>query len=94
MSNLTELIKQCNGRVYLDINGHKNGLQFLSDYIESFDFDEGDLHPDIREMCFELDSFVYLQIYPNHGSYFYLILDYDVNSAINRGLSIVKNNKI
>lgn len=90
MEKIQELYSLCKCGVSISINEHKNYYESVFDYLGN---NVEIIDSEILSIMEQLNTVVEIQFYPDTPNGFHIIHHYDLESAVDKCLEILKSNK-
>lgn len=87
MEKLNELISLCKNSVSIDINNHRDYYMSVLEYIGN---DIEDIDESVLNTMVELDTTISIQFYPDTPIGSYTVYHYDLETAVDKCLNILK----
>lgn len=87
MEKLKELINKCKSTVEVRCNPHRSYCDTIREYIED-DIDE--IEQDVLNEMLKTDTLICIQFYPHSSVGFFIVYHYDLDMAIDKALSLLK----
>jgi hypothetical protein len=90
MDKVQELISLCKNSIGIHVNEHRDFYESVDEYLKK---DVDKIPADILNEMIQMDTVIYIHVYPRNAISFFSVYHYDLESALDIILNSIKNDK-